>query len=164
MQTLWAPWRIKFIEELRSSCGDCVFCELGMSEGDDRTKLILHRGEKCFVLMNKYPYNSGHLLVLPFRHVSGLCNLTKEEMTEMMSLTASCVDILGNVFSAEGFNCGMNIGKVAGAGIADHVHQHVVPRWVGDSNFLPVLGETRSIPDYLESTYDKLIGEFRKIK
>lgn len=163
METLWAPWRIKFIEDLRQKTKGCVFCELSSTHGDDSEKLILHRGKHCFILMNKYPYNNGHLLVLPYRHVAEVSDLNKDERAEMMDLTISSVECLKKVFSAEGFNCGMNLGKVAGAGIADHVHQHIVPRWMGDSNFLPVIGETRSIPEYLQDTYKKLVVEFKKI-
>lgn len=163
METLWAPWRIKFIEELHGKSSGCVFCELALKNGDDEKKLVLHRGKHCFVVMNKYPYNSGHLLVLPYRHVGEISELSQEERLEMMDLSILSIEVLKKAFNVEGFNCGMNLGKVAGAGIADHVHQHIVPRWMGDSNFMPVIGETRSIPEYLEDTYKKLVVLFKKI-
>ena len=163
METLWAPWRIKFIEDLRQKSQGCVFCELGSTRGDDAEKLVLYRGKQCFILMNRYPYNNGHLLILPFRHVGDISQLNQDERSEMMDLTVFAIDALRKVFSAEGFNCGMNLGRVAGAGIADHVHQHVVPRWMGDSNFLPVIGETRSMPEYLQDTYKKIVVEFEKL-
>ena len=162
METLWAPWRMQFIKDLRNDKGACVFCEL-KQKGDDRDKLILKRGKHCYTILNRYPYNSGHLMVIPYKHASSIVELSKDENSEIMTMCGNSVDILSRIVEAEGFNCGFNLGKAAGAGIADHIHMHVVPRWNGDTNFLPVLCKTRSIPEYLTDTYDRLIGEFQKL-
>jgi ATP adenylyltransferase len=154
---------MEFIEDLRSKNSGCVFCELA-EEGDDKSSLILHRGKTCYVLMNKYPYNNGHLLIVPFKHTGTLSDLTAEEHSEMMKLSTSSVEVLKGSLEADGFNCGFNLGRAAGAGIVDHLHMHVVPRWVGDSNFMPIIGNTRSMPEYLEATYDRLIDGFQAIK
>ena len=163
MNQLWAPWRMQFIEELRDKGSGCIFCELVQETDNDRERLILHRGKSCYVLMNRYPYNNGHLLIIPYQHTGTLSDLSVEENTEMMQLAATSVEIMEKHIEAEGFNCGFNLGKVAGAGIADHLHLHVVPRWCGDTNFLPILGETRSMPEYLANTYDRLIEGFRDL-
>jgi ATP adenylyltransferase len=162
MKTIFAPWRIKFIEDLRQRKGGCVFCELALP-GDDRSRLVLHRGKNSYVMMNRYPYTCGHLLIIPYKHASSLDELGREEYAEMMYLCARSMGVISPIMNTDGFNCGFNFGRAAGAGIADHLHMHVVPRWCGDSNFLPVLGETRSIPEYLEDTYGRLEGEFKKI-
>lgn len=135
------------------SCG-CIFCDKPR-ERNDRKNLILHRGSTCYIIMNRYPYNNGHLLVLPYRHLSEFESLNAEERSELMDLLSLSTRVLA-VFSPDGFNIGMNIGRVAGAGIEDHLHFHVVPRWEGDNNFMPVIGDVRVIPEYLEKTYDKL--------
>ncbi len=153
---------MQFIEELRDCSGGCVFCEIA-EPGDDKGRLVLHRGKSCYVLMNRFPYNNGHLLVIPYSHTGSLSDLPAKTHAEVMSLCASSMEIMQNEMDAEGFNCGFNIGKPAGAGIVDHVHLHVVPRWCGDSNFLPVIGDTRSMPEYLEATYDRLKPGFDKI-
>lgn len=163
MKHLWAPWRMKFIEELRDTQGGCIFCEVAQP-GDDRERLILHRGTSCYVLMNRFPYNNGHLMIVPYRHLAKMVDLNSEENTEIMSLCAESVEILCTALEAEGVNCGLNIGRAAGAGILDHVHMHVVPRWNGDTNFLPVFSDTRSMPEYLHATYDRLIDGFKKLK
>lgn len=160
MEHLWAPWRMQFIEELRDRSGGCIFCELA-SPGDDRQRLVLHRGKSCYALMNRFPYNNGHLLIIPYRHCAELTELTSEEHSEMLGLCGRSVEVMRSAIQAEGFNCGFNLGKVAGAGIADHLHLHVVPRWCGDANFMPIIGDTRSMPEYLEQTYDRLVGGFR---
>lgn len=162
MQHLWAPWRMQFIEELRDKSRGCVFCE-HQKDGDDKERLILHRGKTSFVMMNRYPYNNGHLLIIPYRHVAKLSDLNPEEHLEMMGLCAGSADIMSKAIEAEGFNCGLNLGKIAGAGIADHVHMHIVPRWLGDTNFLPVLADTHSMPEYLGQTYDRLIEGFKAL-
>lgn len=161
MERLWAPWRMQFIEELREKSG-CVFCELALP-GDDKKRLVLHRGKTCFVLMNRYPYNNGHLMIIPYKHTGKLNDLDTDEQREIMALSARAVEVMQSSLDAEGFNLGVNLGKVAGAGITDHFHMHVVPRWVGDANFLPVIGNTRSMPEYLEATYDRLIAGFGEV-
>lgn len=146
---------MQFIQELRARTGGCLFCELPQ-EGDDRERLILKRGKGAYVLLNRFPYNNGHLMIVPYRHTGSLSELSGQEQAETMHLAAQAVEVLRQTLEAEGFNCGFNIGRPAGAGIIDHVHLHVVPRWTGDSNFLPVLGNTRSMPEYLTDTYDRL--------
>jgi len=160
MEKLWAPWRMAYIEVPRAE--GCVFCTKP-AEGDDREQLILYRGELCFVLMNLFPYNNGHLMVTPYRHTADLPSLTAEEQAEMMALTQYCVTLLGEAMRPDGYNVGMNLGRTAGAGIADHLHMHVVPRWNGDTNFMPVLGETKVLPDALHGTYDRLAAALQRV-
>jgi len=159
MEKLWAPWRMAYIEVPQSP--GCVFCTKTPAE-DDREQLVLYRGEHCFVLMNLFPYNNGHLMIAPYRHTADLVGLTAEEQTEMMTLTRYCVRVLGEAFHPDAYNIGMNLGRVAGAGIADHLHMHVVPRWNGDTNFMPVIAETKVLPDALYGSYDKILDAIRK--
>ena len=163
MENLWAPWRMKFIEDLRENPQGCFLCEFTQA-GDDRERLVLCRLAHAYVVMNRYPYNNGHLLIVPNRHLAKLVDLTDDEHRELSHLNAHAVEILADCLGAEGINCGINVGRAAGAGIIDHVHLHVVPRWNGDSNFLPVLSETRSMPEYLTDTYDRLIQRFKKLE
>ncbi len=138
----------------------CILCE--KAKGDEDTKnLILARGPLTYVLMNIYPYNSGHLMIAPYRHLKSLEKLSPDETAEMIAWASKSERILREAFHAEGFNIGVNVGKVAGAGIDDHLHMHVVPRWNGDTNFMPVLGETKVIPEYLEETYAKLLPYYQ---
>lgn len=160
MEHLWAPWRMKFIEDLRAGGGGCLFCELAQS-GNDRERLILCRTDLCYAVLNRYPYNNGHLMIVPFKHAGVLSALTGDEHAAIMNLCAKSIDIMKATMNADGFNCGFNIGAVAGAGIRDHVHLHVVPRWNGDNNFMPVLADTRTMPEYLEETYDRLVQGFK---
>jgi ATP adenylyltransferase len=153
MEHLWAPWRMAYIEVEQPE--GCIFCTKP-ALNDDRRQLILHRGERCFVIMNLFPYNNGHLMVVPYRHANDLTGITDEEQAELMALTRKAVAVLKEAFRPEGFNLGMNLGRTAGAGIADHLHMHVVPRWNGDTNFMPVLAETKVLPDALFNGYDKL--------
>lgn len=138
----------------------CVFCLPG--EEEDEERLVLYRGKTAFVMMNKFPYNSGHLMVVPFRHTMEYCSLTKEESSEIFMLSQRCVSILGETTSPQGFNLGFNLGSAAGAGVKGHLHYHVVPRWNGDSSFIAVLGEVRTLPEYLAVTYAKLKPFFEK--
>jgi len=158
MKVLWAPWRMTYIRSPKKH--GCIFCEKP-KEGRDKENLILHRGKKCFVMMNRFPYNNGHLMVAPYRHVADLESLEEEEMLEMMTLLSMSVRALRRAYNPHGFNIGVNIGKVAGAGVEGHIHFHVVPRWVGDTNFMPILSETRVIPELLMETYDKLLKHFK---
>ncbi len=152
MDHLFTPWRMDYI---RSSKNDgCIFCE--MLEMEDRAALILCRGRHAFLVMNRYPYNNGHFMAVPYRHVDTIELLAAEEMADVMTLLAAGVTALRRAWKPEGFNIGANIGRVAGAGVKDHVHLHVVPRWVGDTNFMSVLGETRVIPQTLEQAYDEV--------
>jgi len=161
MDRIWAPWRREYI--LMSKQKGCFICDL-LGEGrDPRADLLLHRGRTCVVLLNRYPYNTGHLMVAPCRHAGSLRRLHADERAEMMELTATCMDILDQVMHPDGFNVGYNEGEVAGAGLKDHVHAHIVPRWGGDTNFMPVLGETKVMPQSLGETWDELRSRFAGI-
>jgi ATP adenylyltransferase len=147
------------MEYIRSGTGDdepgCIFCDKPL-EGDDEATYILARRPTAFAVLNKYPYNPGHLMVAPFRHTGDLDDLTDEEMADIHDLLRRSVRALRDAMDPQGFNCGMNLGRVAGAGIPNHLHWHVVPRWTGDTNFMPVLGETRVLPELLAETYANL--------
>ena len=153
---MWSPWRMAYISaEHKGAYEDapaCVFCDLP-AQGDDARTSILHRGEHAFVIMNLYPYNNGHLLIVPYAHVDTLAALGAATLTEMMTLAQRAQGVLEDRMRPQGFNMGINQGKAAGAGIADHLHMHIVPRWVGDTNFMPVLGDVRVMPQHLEETY-----------
>lgn len=157
MRVLWAPWRIEYI--LGEKERDCIFC-VKPKEERDRENLILFRGKLAFVIMNKYPYNPGHLMVVPYRHVHSLEELSTEEQTETMTLTVKALKVLKKVMHPEGFNIGLNIGVVASASIDEHLHWHIVPRWAGDVGFMTVLDELRVIPEHILATYDKLYPVF----
>ena len=159
MERIWAPWRIDYI--LGPKDDGCIFCN-ALELGDDRSALILHRGKRCFVIMNKYPYNNGHLMVAPNEHIADFGALSPDVAAEMIGLLQTCFRVMGQVLHPEGYNAGMNLGKCAGAGVEDHLHFHIVPRWNGDTNFMPVLGETRVIPQHIEETYDALLPHFSK--
>lgn len=159
--TLWAPWRMAYIGGARPDTG-CLLCTLPR-ETTDRENLILHRGQTTYTLLNRYPYNNGHLMIVPYRHCAGLAEFSAEESLELMRAVQLATQAITQAFHAEGFNVGFNVGKAAGAGIADHLHLHMVPRWVGDTNFMPVLADTKVMPEHLESTYDKLEPFFRSL-
>lgn len=160
MDNMWAPWRMEYI--LSPKPEGCIFCDKSRQR-TDRDNLILARGQTCFVIMNFYPYNNGHLMVVPYRHVSDLERLTAEERTEMMSLLTKSNDILKASMHPDGLNIGMNLGKVAGAGIDDHLHFHIVPRWNGDTNFMPVVGHTKVVAQALYETWEALVGHFKNM-
>ncbi len=153
MKQMWTPWRIAYIRREKQT--GCIFCDAVAGE-DDRANLILHRGELAFLMLNKYPYNNGHLMAVPYRHVDTLESLTPEETAEMMSLVTIGIRALRRSANPHGFNIGVNMGKVAGAGVLDHVHTHIVPRWEGDANFMPVLADVWLIPQALDETYEEL--------
>lgn len=161
MERLWAPWRLEYIAAERSD--GCIFCDFPGQNEDEKLKILL-RGKHAFVIMNTFPYSNGHLLVTPYRHLSDITELTDEENLEMMSLTQICCKALRQVCRPDGFNIGMNLGAAAGAGIADHLHLHIVPRWIGDTNFMPVLGDAKVIPEALETTYAKLKEAFERLR
>ncbi len=161
MRNLWAPWRMEYILGKREPY--CIFCPEGDGLSDEE-RLILYRGRRTMVMMNKYPYNNGHLLVAPWRHVAALEDLTDEEMADLMKKVQSCVRILRRTMRPDGFNVGLNLGAAAGAGVESHLHFHVVPRWEGDTNFMTVFADVRSIPEHLRQTYDKLRPHFEKEK
>jgi ATP adenylyltransferase len=140
----------------------CIFCP-GDDRSEDKTRLILYVGPMTMVMMNRFPYINGHLLVAPVRHVSGLGLLSSEEMLDLLVMVRSSISVLEEVMGPEGFNVGLNLGKVAGAGVDEHLHFHIVPRWGGDTNYMTVLGETRVIPEHIEETYRKLLPRFQKL-
>jgi ATP adenylyltransferase len=157
MERIWAPWRIEYIRMKKPD--HCILCEKP-GQKEDARNYILHRADKNFIILNSYPYNTGHLMVAPYRHVADLENLTAEERSEHFELVSQSVAVLKQVFGPGGFNIGINLGKAAGAGIEDHVHTHVVPRWQGDTNFMTVLADARVLPEALADIYQKLIGKF----
>jgi ATP adenylyltransferase len=156
-KTIWAPWRIEYI--LGDKEEGCFLCRI-LSEDTDRENLLLKRGKTCFVVMNRYPYTSGHLMVFPYRHIEELKDLTAEERIEMSDLMIECVDVLKSELKPDGINIGYNLGEAAGAGLKEHLHQHIVPRWVGDTNFMPVMNDTRVMPQALMEQYDVLFPLF----
>ena len=155
MEHIWAPWRMAYVigEKERG----CIFCDKP-KENKDSDNLILYRGERNFIILNNYPYNPGHLMVAPYRHVAHLEELSPEELYEHFDIVRRSIKALKEVLNPGGFNIGINIGKVAGAGVEGHIHTHIVPRWEGDTNFMPVIAETKVLPEALASTYDKLRG------
>jgi ATP adenylyltransferase len=153
MERIWAPWRLEYVQSADEQPG-CVFCRApGLP---DEEALVVHRGAAAFVLLNKYPYTGGHLMVAPYRHCGELRDLAEEEALEVHRLATTAVEVLTAVMSPQGFNLGWNLGRVAGAGVVDHVHEHVVPRWAGDTNFMPVLADVRVMPEHLAETRRKL--------
>ena len=151
---------MEYVQAARDDSEGCLFCDKA-ALGDDEEALIVARGERGFVMLNAYPYNPGHLMVAPSRHVGDLEELTAEELEDASSLLQRSIRALKEVSSPHGFNLGMNLGRVAGAGVADHLHWHIVPRWDGDTNFMPVVGETKVLPELLSGTYAKLRPLFR---
>ena len=160
MEHLWSPWRLAYITG-EASPGGCVFCGALTDTGAD--PLILHRGKTCFVILNLFPYNNGHLMVIPNRHIASLASATPEERCELVELTAAAEVALTEAFAPHGLNMGINLGKPAGAGILDHVHMHVVPRWNGDTNFMTVVGRTRVLPEELPDTASRLRPIFQRL-
>ncbi len=154
MRELWAPWRLEYVSNADEQDG-CVFCDAAAGD-DDETALVVHRGEHALVLLNKYPYAAGHLMVAPFRHLGDLAELGDAEVLEIHRLANAGLGALAQTYSPQGYNLGWNLGRVAGAGIVDHVHLHVVPRWAGDTNFMPVLADTKVIPESLAETRARL--------
>jgi ATP adenylyltransferase len=153
-RVLWAPWRMAYIGAGPKDEG-CIFCAKPAQDRDEENLLLL-RGERVFVLMNLYPYNSGHLMVAPYAHLPTIQELDAETLTELMTTAQRCLAALNEALHPQGYNMGINQGAVAGAGIADHVHYHIVPRWNGDTNFMPVLADTKVMPEYLQTTYRQI--------
>ena len=150
---LWAPWRLEYIKQADEEDG-CFFCRA--VEAPDEEGLVVHRGERAFVLLNKFPYASGHLLVAPFRHIGDFGDLEDDEALEIHRLAAEGLGALAVVYEPQGYNLGWNLGRIAGAGVLDHVHQHIVPRWAGDTNFMPVLADVKVLPEHLAETRNRL--------
>jgi ATP adenylyltransferase len=167
---LWAPWRLEYIIDpiqgplhQRVQNQPCIFCDRKISQGaaEDRQALILSRAKECYVILNKFPYANGHLMIVPFEHVGEFSQLRPQVVSEMFLETQRACGVLQSVLRVDGLNLGMNLGRAAGAGIPGHLHIHVVPRWVGDNNFMPVIGNTRVLPEYIQKTYDRLVRAFQ---
>ncbi len=157
MEQIWAPWRIEYIQMEKPK--GCILCDKPI-QNNDTGNYILYRGDKNFIILNTYPYNPGHLMIAPYRHIANLEELTNEELHEHFEIVSRSIKVLRQTFNPNGFNIGINIGKAAGAGIEEHVHTHIVPRWQGDTNFMPVISDVRVVPEALAQTYEKLIGKF----
>ena len=158
MERLWSPWRHEYISQAttsKSNSSACIFCDAQRSTNDEQS-LVVHRGTFNFVILNRYPYISGHLMIAPYDHLAELDSAPKETTDELMDLAKRCQTALRNAYHPEGFNVGMNLGRVAGAGVADHFHLHMMPRWGGDTNFMTTVGETRVLSEDLNTTYQKL--------
>ena len=153
MKRIWAPWRMEYI--LNSRKRGCFLCDICRDEKDEQN-LVLKRGKSNFLLLNRYPYNNGHLMVAPYKHVDSLESLNANEMSEMMQMASTACNVLRKNLHPDGFNLGLNIGKAAGAGLKDHLHLHIVPRWEGDTNFMPVLGEVKIIPQPLDELWRQI--------
>jgi ATP adenylyltransferase len=156
---IWAPDRFKYVKDASRDNDECIFCAK-QAEDDDAANLIVHRGRSCFVILNLYPYTNGHLMVAPNEHLSRLQDLPPETVAEMMDLARRSMERLEQVYEPHGFNVGLNQGRAAGAGVEHHIHLHVVPRWGGDTNFMPVIADTRVMPQTLEQSYDALVRAF----
>ncbi len=161
MQRLWAPWRMEYIEKADRAPG-CIFCTKPAEE-DDRRNGIVYRGKTALIMMNAFPYNTGHLMIAPYKHTADLYEMNDEELLETSRLVRYSVGLLKAAMGPDGFNLGVNLGRTAGAGIADHIHWHVVPRWDGDTNFMPVAANTKVLPESLEATRDKLVRAMERM-
>lgn len=161
MDRLWSPWRAKYIASgVDAQASQCVFCEIGRNEANDEENFVVFRGELSFVVLNLFPYITGHLLVVPYAHIGEFDTAPKEVTDEMMDLTKRSQTALRAVYKPAGYNVGMNLGASAGAGIVDHIHLHILPRWSGDTNFMTTVGETRVLPEDLQTTYSRLRLQF----
>lgn len=160
MERIWAPWRMEYI--LADRPEGCILCD-GQHQTSDRDRLILCRTSLSFVMLNRYPYSNGHLMVSPLRHVADLEALDDGELLDLMRLARRCCRILNTVAAPQGINVGINMGKAAGAGVDDHLHLHIVPRWSGDTNFMTVIGDLRVMPENLQATYDRLLPSFQDV-
>jgi ATP adenylyltransferase len=157
---IWAPWRLSYVKDAsKDSEEECIFCAKPAAEADEEN-LIVHRGERCFVILNLFPYTNGHLMIAPYEHTGRIQDLPAETVAEMMSLAQTAMDRLEAVYDPHGYNVGFNQGRVAGAGVEHHIHMHVVPRWGGDTNFMPVIADTKVMPQTLEQSYAALKGAF----
>ena len=159
-QRIWAPWRLPYVKDAsKDSESECIFCTKPAEE-DDEANLIVHRGQLCFVILNLFPYTNGHLMIAPYAHLAALPDLDSDTTAEMMALAQRAMTVLDEEYSPHGYNAGLNQGRVAGAGYEGHIHLHVVPRWAGDTNYMPVLADTRVMPQSLEESYAALEGRF----
>ncbi|UCF63783.1 MAG: HIT domain-containing protein [bacterium] len=163
MENLWAPWRMEYIlKEKQGISEPCIFCHR-LKQKRDRKNLILYRSEDAFIIMNRYPYNNGHLMVVPYRHSGDISDLETDEKADLFHLVQLSIQVLQKDMIPHGFNIGMNLGRVAGAGVEDHIHFHVVPRWNGDTNFMPVISNTKVISEALDKSYQKLAKTVKKL-
>jgi ATP adenylyltransferase len=162
MEIQFTPWRMAYIKgDTAPTSGGCVLCELHQADpSHDAANLVLHRAEYCYVVLNKYPYNTAHMMVVPYHHTADLPGLEEQCASELFALTRRCVAILASEYAPHGHNLGMNLGQTAGAGIAEHLHMHILPRWGGDTNFMPLIGGTKLIPEDLNKTYMRLCSHF----
>jgi ATP adenylyltransferase len=158
MDYVFSPWRYSFVSTAHNTTG-CIFCDLPRLKDDEKTGIV-HRGEHCFVILNAYPYTSGHVMIVPYAHIDRLGLLTPPATQEMMELAQRIESVLTDLYHPEGINVGLNLGKAAGAGIAGHIHMHILPRWLADSNFISVIGETRVLPEDLATTYQRMKAKF----
>lgn len=158
---LWAPWRAKFVKKVKKD-KSCIFCKKLKSK-NDRKNFVIYRGEHCFVMLNIYPYNNGHLMVAPYKHTDSLNSLTDDELYELFDLVRKMVEVLKKTHKIHGCNIGINLGKVAGAGVEEHIHVHIVPRWLGDTNFMPVVAKSKVISEDLNETYKLLKKEVGRL-
>lgn len=161
MEYLWSPWRMKYIQNGENPGDECIFCKF-IKETTDRENFIIHRGEYVFVILNRFPYTSGHLMVVPNDHQSSFEGLSVPVLTEILTTANKCFQVLRSIYHPQAFNMGANIGLEAGAGIADHVHMHIVPRWTGDTNFMSVVNQTRVLPEELEETYRRISSKWNE--
>jgi ATP adenylyltransferase len=157
-KNIYAPWRFKYVTSHSSTKG-CILCQ-ARDSGKDKDSYILHRGKFCFIILNLFPYNNGHIMVVPNSHVKHLNHLKKEQLIELITLATQCESVLEKVYQPQGFNLGMNIGKCSGAGIDDHIHLHIIPRWDADTSFITAIGQTRIIPEDIKTTFKKLQSLF----
>jgi ATP adenylyltransferase len=163
MERLCTPWRMKYVTSSDKKIDGCIFCAMFKDAStQDRENLLVYRGQNIFTVMNLYPYNSGHLMVLPQQHVAALTDVPFQVQAEIMAMTSYLTGLLTDIMNPDGFNVGINLGRAAGAGIDTHLHLHVVPRWNGDSNFMPVVGQTRILPEELPATYEKITAYIKK--
>jgi ATP adenylyltransferase len=160
MDYLWSPWRFQYVSGA-TPADVCIFCAAAAANKDDEY-LVVHRASRNFVILNRFPYTSGHLMIAPYRHVAALCDADEETAAEMMLLTRQAEKHLRAIYRPSGLNAGMNLGECAGAGVAGHIHMHVLPRWCGDSSFMTVIGETRVLPEDLSTTYARLSRAWRE--
>ncbi len=161
MEILWTPWRMQYIKSTLEKSGKCIFCEL--PKKDDEEALIVYRGKYNYIVLNAFPYNSGHVMIVPYRHVSSIEDMSDEELSETMKLLRMTLKVLREEYKPEGFNVGWNIGRAAGAGIPGHVHVHVVPRWAGDANFMTVTAGVKVLPEALNDTWKRLRRGFERL-
>jgi ATP adenylyltransferase len=164
MDRLWTPWRYDFVSRAARTDEGCVFCRLLSARTQDRENFVLYRGAAAAVILNLYPYTVGHMLILAERHIAALADAAPHELAEIITLARHCESALTAEYRPDGFNMGINLGRMAGAGVAGHLHMHVLPRWSGDANFLSVVSETRILPEELPQTYNRLLPRFCGIR